>query len=220
MRSPRASAWRPGRFDNGREDRLAVRPRGRRLRCAARHVRNQVFATLGLLGPGTSIAALRELFGPELVGLRELRELSARFSRVWKKRGVMLPVLKWSNDASVWAMDFTEPASPIDGMYRYVLLVRDLGSGKTLLSQPMRSANADGACAALRRLFAAHGPPLVIKSDNGSAFIAAKTLKLLEECGVLLLRSPPQTPRYNGACEAGVGAQEPRASARRHARPT
>ena len=52
----------------------------------------------------------------------------------------------------------------------------------------------------LGSLFAEHGRPLVIKADNGPAFISAEMADLLESCGVVLLLSPPHTPRYNGSC--------------------
>lgn len=51
-----------------------------------------------------------------------------------------------------------------------------------------------------------HGPPLILKCDNGSAFIAEETQSLLTAWGILPLYSPPQTPSYNGACEAAGGS--------------
>ena len=47
--------------------------------------------------------------------------------------------------------------------------------------------------------------PSMIKTDNGSAFRSEAFAKLLEEHEVLALRSPPYTPRYNGAVETGIG---------------
>jgi hypothetical protein len=46
---------------------------------------------------------------------------------------------------------------------------------------------------------------LVLKSDNGSPFHAGSTRALLTAFGVVALFSPPRTPRYNGATEAGFG---------------
>jgi transposase InsO family protein len=59
-------------------------------------------------------------------------------------------------------------------------------------------------------LFLKHGPPLVLKSDNGSPFIAAALRPFLERWQVWHLRSPPRTPRYNGSCEAGIGSMKTR----------
>jgi len=53
-------------------------------------------------------------------------------------------------------------------------------------------------------------PTVVLKSDSGSAFIAAPTQQLLAEFGVEKLFSPPGVPRYNGAIEAGIGSLKAR----------
>jgi transposase InsO family protein len=52
--------------------------------------------------------------------------------------------------------------------------------------------------------FEREGTPLVLKSDNGSAFIAAELRELCAKWGVELLWSPPRTPRYNGSVETGM----------------
>jgi hypothetical protein len=64
-------------------------------------------------------------------------------------------------------------------------------------------------------LFVRHGAPLVLKADNGSAFIAEATRDFLSLVGVNLLFSPPHTPRYNGSIEAGIGSLKTRTE--RHA---
>jgi hypothetical protein len=62
----------------------------------------------------------------------------------------------------------------------------------------------------LASLFAEHGPPLVLKVDNGAAFASAELRNLLSGHGVEVLYSPAYTPSYNGAVEAGVGAMKGR----------
>ena len=66
-----------------------------------------------------------------------------------------------------------------------------------------------------------YGTPWVLKSDNGSAFGAPAVATLLHNFGVLSLFSPPRTPSYNGAIEAGIGSLKARtaAHAARHGRP-
>ena len=59
---------------------------------------------------------------------------------------------------------------------------------------------------ALQWLFLEHGPPWVLKSDNGPGFVADETRRFLDRWQVLPLYSPPYTPEYNGAIEAGNGA--------------
>lgn len=89
-----------------------------------------------------------------------------------------------------------------------------------LLWQPIDAPNSPAAAAALTRFFALHGPPLVLKSDNGSPLAAPPVADLLADFEVQQLFSPPYTPRYNGAIEAGIGALKMRtaAHAARHGR--
>lgn len=201
-----------------RDDRLAVEPRGRPVERPRTEVRNQVLGAIGLLGPGVETAVLRRLFPG--IARREIEDIVARFRRVFRRRGALLHQLTWRNDGAVWAVDFTEPPAPIDATYSSVLVVRDLGSGKQLLALPAEGQRSEVVRAALEALFVAHGAPLVLKSDNGSAFAAADTRALLAAHGVLPLLSPPGTPRYNGACEAGIGGLKTRAHylAARHGR--
>jgi transposase InsO family protein len=114
--------------------------------------------------------------------------------------------LTWHTPGRVWAMDHAEPPRPIDGLYRALISVRDLASGMQLAWLPVPDETAETTVDALRALFAEHGPPLVLKSDNGPAFKSGLVKELLADWGVVPLRSPPVTPRYNGACEAGIGA--------------
>lgn len=202
-----------------RLDRLEVRARGKPIARTNTDTRNTVLAALGLFGAETPVTLLRELF--PAVARAELEEISARYRRVWRKRRGLLHQLTWRNDGAVWAMDFTQPPNPVDAEYPYLLLVRDLGSGVDLLALPVPGQEASVVLDALRALFAEHEAPLVLKCDNGSAFIAAETRALLEAQDVLPLYSPAYTPRFNGSCEAGVGAIKPRAhhEAARHGRP-
>ena len=191
------------------EDRLAIRELGRPLERADRPVRTQILAALGLLGPETPVAVLQELF-PN-TARRELEDILRRYRFVNRKRGTLLHVLHWRNDGACWAMDFTEAPVAIDTTYPHVLVVRDLGSGKLLLALPATSQDAQVVRDALDLLFLEYGAPLVLKSDNGSGFTAARTKAMLDDWGVVQLLSPPGTPRYNGACEAGIGGLKTRA---------
>jgi hypothetical protein len=50
----------------------------------------------------------------------------------------------------------------------------------------------------------------VVKTDNGSAFVASEFEALLAARGVWQLFSPPRMPRYNGSCAAGIGSLKAR----------
>jgi transposase InsO family protein len=141
----------------------------------------------------------------------EVGDVLQRYRRIYRKlHRQALHVLHWQVPGSVWAMDYAEAPSPIDGLYPYFLAVRDLTSGQQLLAQPVAHATADEALLALRSLFTIHGAPLVLKTDNGSPFCAGDTLNLLHHARVIPLFSPPYTLRYNGAIEAGIGSLKTR----------
>ncbi|HVX15392.1 MAG TPA: transposase family protein, partial [Pirellulales bacterium] len=167
--------------------------------------RTEVLDVLNELGPATSVATLRACF--PLMPRAELDDLLRRYRRVWRIRHTHAPhSLRWTTPGTVWAMDFSEAPRPIDGIYPYLLAVRDLASSYQLLWLPVRTPSADEAIQALRSLLATHEAPLVLKTDNGSAFIAEDTASFLRPFGVNLLFSPPHTPEYNGAIEAGIGS--------------
>jgi hypothetical protein len=109
-------------------------------------------------------------------------------------------------------MDFTELEQPLADGSRYALLVRDLASGMMLATAACRRATSRVTVGVLKWLARGHGAPLVVKSDNGSHFTARRVEKLLAKWRVWHLRSPPGTPQYNGAIEAGAGLMKQRLS--------
>jgi transposase InsO family protein len=171
--------------------------------------RTEVLDVLDELGPATSVATLRECF--PLMPRAELEDLVKRYRRVWRIRHQHVQFcLHWQQPGAVWAMDFSQAPRPIDGIYPYLLAVRDLASHQQLLWLPVLDMTADTTIAALRMLFVLHGAPLVLKADNGPAFIADATKEFLLPFGVNLLFSPPHTPEYNGSIEAGIGSLKTR----------
>jgi transposase InsO family protein len=124
----------------------------------------------------------------------------------WRRR--RLARLEWTRPGRVWAIDHAQPPLMTDGKYQYILAVRDLATGTQLAWQPIRRADADTTVAVLAQLFAQHGPPLVLKSDNGKALTQGGVPGLLVGHGVTPLVSPVYRPQYNGGCEAGVKAMK------------
>ena len=193
-----------------RSDKLPAHPRGRPAERASARERAEVIGILDTVGIRVGVPSLQALF--PWIPRREIEDLLARYRRLWWRRSeTLVQVLTWTKAGTVWAIDFTRPPQPVDGIYPYILAVRDLASGCQLAALPCDLESAFVAVAALASLFREHGRPLVIKSDNGSAFISAEMADLLESHGVILLLSPPHTPRYNGACEAGIGSVKTRA---------
>ena len=67
------------------------------------------------------------------------------------------------------------------------------------------------------RLVRQHGPPLVLKANNGSAFLAACVSRFCRRHGITLMHSTVRRTRWNGTCEvSGRWAKErPQAAALR-----
>jgi transposase InsO family protein len=203
-----------------REDRLLPRARGRPVERPDRDLRNAILSLFELLGPDVPVERLREEF-PD-VSRAELRELKRRYRRVWRRGEVrFVPALRWLVPGSVWAMDFSHPPLPVDGIFPRLLPTRDLPSGNMLEVLPAPGEDARTACDLLRALIRRHGAPLVVKTDNGPAFRSDAFNALLQEHGILALRSPPYTPAYNGAIETGNGTLKTHAhyASARHDRP-
>jgi transposase InsO family protein len=203
-----------------RSNRLVAKPLGRRCRRSDTSLRNAAICLIKAAGPRTSVATVRAAH-PQLAR-GEVQNLLARYRRIWRKdHRRLLCVLHWQRPGAVWTMDHTEPARRVDGLYRFVLNIRDLASGMQLAWLPMEDESAALADYTLETLFHQYGPPLVLKSDNGSPFIAENTHKLLQRWNVSPLFSPPRTPEYNGSVEAGNGAMKVRSNheAARQGRP-
>jgi transposase len=160
-------------------------------------------------GPGVGVPTLREQF-PALARA-ELDALLKAYRALWRAQHPrLLHVLHWRRPGTVWALDFAEAPSGIDGVGPYLLAVRDLASGQQLLWQPVVAPTAAVVRAALVPLFGAYGAPWVVKSDNGPAFRAEHTKHLLARWDVCALFSPPHTPAYNGSIEAAIGSMKTR----------
>jgi transposase InsO family protein len=198
--SPRT--LRQWQHDFGRD---LLRPLGRPIVAATREQRNEVFRIIDEQGPGIGLPTLRHQF-PDLARA-ELEHQLRRYRRVWRRLNQRtVHVLDWQIPGSVWAVDFHGPREGIDGLDRYLLAVRDLASGRQLLWQPVSDMTAQTALAQMQALFVHYGAPLVLKSDNGSAFISELFRAGLAENKVEQLFSPARTPSYNGSIEAGIGS--------------
>ena len=199
-----ARTWRDWRHDLSQAG-SPVLPLGRPTQAARPEERNDVIHLLDELGPGIGLPTLRTIF-PTLARAA-LADILVRYRRVWRRlQQQSLHVLHWSGPGRVWAVDFHGPRPPVDGLYPDLLAVRDLASGQQLLWLPVPNATAATVAPVLTALFAVHGAPLVLKSDNGSAFGDRGVQRLCDQFGVENLFSPPRMPRYNGSIEAGIGS--------------
>jgi transposase InsO family protein len=192
-----------------RQPDVAVTVLGRPRAAAALPQQEAVREHLQVNGPGVSVPALRLQF-PDLARA-ELTRLAQDYRQAWRvEHRRELRVLHWQVPGTVWAIDFAKAPAPIDGLYPYLLAVRDLASGKQLLWRPVRAEGAAVVRTELTSLFLAFGAPWLLKSDNGPAFRADATKRFLGTWGVFTLFSPPHTPSYNGAIEAAIGSLKTR----------
>jgi len=201
-------------------DHLEPKPLGPPAKRADRAMRAEILGVFAECGPSLGLPTLRCLF-PE-VARRELTDYRDRYRRAYVHgKTVDVEVLDWRVRGAVWAIDYTTPPCPVDASYPQILSVRDLASYRHLMALPVHAATAKSTAEALAALFVEHGPPLVLKHDNGTHFTAGEVSAVLDGAGVLRLPSPPYTPPYNGSCEAGIGAHATRAhhEAARHGRP-
>ena len=179
--------------------------RGRPLVQAQPTQQQAIFSWLDSVGPGVGVPTLRTRF--DGLTRAELDNLVKDYRRRWRAQHTrLLHVLNWQRPGTVWAADFAEAPGLIDGHYRYLLAVRDLASGLQLLWQPVIAQTAEVLRAELSVLFALHGAPWILKTDNGSAFIADPLRWYLQTSNVFQLFSPPHTPAYNGSIEASIGS--------------
>lgn len=183
----------------------AIALRGRPLLEVDRPTRNEVYGFLRhVTGPAIGLPALQSLF--RAVPRCILADMLTRYRKVWKRRYVQHGFeLTWHYAGTVWAMDFTQPLQPVDGIFPYLLAVRDLASHCQLAWRPVRSEAAEDVVPILEELFAEHGAPLVLKSDNGAGFIATLVHQTLSQAVVAQLFSPVRRPQYNGALERSNG---------------
>lgn len=181
-----------------------LKERGRPPRCASREERNQVFRFLRQRSTATPLVAVRAAF-PALAR-SDLAEILRRYRRLERrKRQRRQCRLHWRQPGTVWAADFKERREPIEGRYGSILSIKDLASRCQLAWVPVEEGNAQAVQAVYQRLFREHGPPLVLKSDNGGPFRDEQTKALLAEYRVIPLYNPRRHPAYNGGVERANG---------------
>ncbi len=198
---------------------LAAVPRGRPVTEASSEHQLAVAEVLDECGATVNLASLRKAcpaIRPAI--LAELRHDHRRQLLAQKLRASH--TLTWISANTVWAIDHSVPPGMIDGRYPFILSARDLASGMQLAWTPVEDATTQTTLKVLQYLITIHAAPLVIKSDNGSAFTSHAFRNWLDAHDILPLLSPVRMPQYNGACEAGIGAAKRRTEviAERHGR--
>jgi len=188
-------------IQQSREGTLRPRSRGRPPVRSSRERRQQLLDEIERVGPhvGAEPLAARNRDMPR----REVASILARVREVKRRRGRPIWRLSWRS-GDVWAIDHAEAPKPIEGGSKAILTVRDLGSGRTLMWGVVENVGGEETKRHLEELIAKHGAPLAIKMDSGSGLCGKVVAALLERYGIVMLKSPPRTPRYNGSVEASI----------------
>jgi transposase InsO family protein len=181
-------------------------PRGRAVRRSPVDLRNLAAWTLDVLEALGCQLTLRGLWSVfEEMPRSELTDIHDRYRRIQHHlHPPKIHTLTWPCPGSVWAMDHAVAPAPVDGIHPQIFALRDLSSGLTLCWEPVETASSRLVIASCEEAFLNSGLPLVIKSDNGSAFISEDLRDFLDSRGVKLLLSPVRKPQYNGSCEVGI----------------
>jgi len=178
--------------------------RGRPPQPAQRSERDAVYQFLRERGAVTPLVAVQAAF-PHL-RRADLSEILRRYRRaIRRQRERQQSRLLWQRAGAIWAADFKERREPIEGRYAWILAVKDLASRCQLAWLPVEDATAETVQAVYAQLFAEHGPPLVLKSDNGGPFRDEGTKQLLASHLVVPLYNPRRRPAYNGGVERANG---------------
>jgi len=130
--------------------------------------------------------------------IKEVRREVRREKRAQQRR------VEWRAPGLIWAMDDTELL--VNDQKVYINRIRDL-STRFVLGTWTGSELIDGPMLALwlAELFRRHGPPLVLKRDNGGNLNHKDVNRVLADHMVIALNSPPYYPPYNGGIENSQG---------------
>ena len=139
------------------------------------------------------------------VSRRDLEALTEAGRRALaQQRQADLCHITWHVPGFVWSLDDAELAR-VDSHLLRLHQVQDLASRYKF--PPWVGERILGETVALRleQLFVQHGPPLVLKRDNGGNLNQHAVEEVLARYRVLPLNSPPHYPPYNGGMERAVG---------------
>ena len=138
-----------------------------------------------------------------------------RVYRVWRKSGLSLPRPRhgkrirgqghrWMSAIApngIWTYDFIFDACA-NGEKLKMLVVTDEYNRKCLSILVLSKIRSKQVIQELSRLFALHGPPHNLRSDNGPEFVAKSVQKWLRDSGVATAYVEPGKPWQNGLAES------------------
>lgn len=114
-------------------------------------------------------------------------------------RGVA--ITPWPFPEKPWSRLHVDFGGPFMG--HYFLVMVDAFS-KWVEVHPVTSPSAEATISVFRTVFAQHGLPDLIVSDNGPAFVSSQYAEFLHRNGIRRMLVPPYHPASNGAAERVV----------------
>lgn len=129
--------------------------------------------------------------------LWQQQKLQIRRSIRKRKRRPRREGLQAAYPGHIWAYDFVEDALS-DGTPLRLLTVMDEFTREGLTIDVARTTSAERVIAVLTELFALHGAPAHLRSDNGAEFVATAVQLWLAQSGVKTLYIEPGKPWQNG----------------------
>ena len=121
--------------------------------------------------------------------------------QVNQKDPASAPAHVWEWPKKPWARLHIDHAGPFQG--RLLLIIIDAHS-KWIEAVPVSSTSTAATTQVLRRLFATHGIPELLISDNGTAFTSHEFRQFVERNGIRHRTSSPYHPATNGLAERAV----------------
>ncbi|XP_039590611.1 uncharacterized protein K02A2.6-like [Polypterus senegalus] len=111
------------------------------------------------------------------------------------------PLHPWEWPAKAWSRIHIDFGGPFQGKVFFILVD---SHSKWLEVSLLRSMSANAAIDTLRLIFATHGLPDIIVSDNGAAFTSVEFKEFTERNGIRHVTTAPYHPSSNGQAERMV----------------
>ncbi|CAH8643202.1 unnamed protein product, partial [Schistosoma guineensis] len=117
------------------------------------------------------------------------------------KNPLKLPPVPWPKSEKPWSRVHIDFTGPLDGT-TYLILVDSYSKWPEIL--PIAPPSTTRTIKLLNRIFAQHGLPETIVTDNGSQFTSSQFREFCLQNSINHVRSPPYHPQSNGQAERFV----------------
>jgi hypothetical protein len=135
-----------------------------------------------------------------VVSVRLVQKYVAEFKQINKKKKSVTQRIEVEKKNVIWSIDgaFTKKDKKIEHQ-----VIKDRGS-KIWIAHKEDASKTDDVIGLLEKSACSVGLPLVLSSDNGSAYKSKELARFMRRHKVVHLMSLPRTPQHNGAVEVGI----------------